>query len=154
MNSVRFVAMTTGAAVVVVMALAGLAAAASTSPPPTTNVVVKDAGGVSYTGDATAGEKTFKQCGLCHSVMPAENRIGPTLYGVIGRKAGAVSNYNYSTANKNSGITWSDQSVFDYLENPRAKMPGTKMAYAGLRKPQDRANVIAFLKKASAVKPK
>ena len=156
MHAPKLTATATGAALIA-MALAGLAAAASTPPQPAP-IVVKDASGTSYTGDATAGEKTFKQCAVCHSVKPAENRIGPTLYGVIGRKAGTASNYNYSTANKNSGITWSEQSVFDYLENPRAKMPGTKMAFVGLRKPQDRANVIAFLKKAgpppAAAKPK
>ncbi len=136
--------------------LAGLAFAAS-APPPVT-VVVKDANGVSYTGDAIAGEKTFKQCALCHSAKVNENKIGPSLYGIVGRVAGTASAYNYSTANKKSGITWTEQAIFDYLENPRAKMPGTKMGYAGMRKPQDRANLIAYLKTLrpppAAAKPK
>lgn len=125
-------------------ALAGLASAATVAPPAA--VVVKDAKGVAYTGNATGGENTFKQCALCHSAKAGENKIGPTLFGIVGRKAGTSAGYNFSPANKASGITWSEQALFDYLENPRAKMPGTKMGYAGLKKPQDRANLIAYLK--------
>ncbi|NOT40344.1 MAG: cytochrome c family protein [Alphaproteobacteria bacterium] len=140
-----------------VAGLAGLASAAPTAVPPST-VVVKDAKGVSYTGDATAGEKTFKQCAICHSSKLGENKIGPSLFGIVGRVAGTASAYNYSAANKKSGITWTEQALFDYLENPRAKMPGTKMAYVGLRKAQDRANLIAYLKTLrpppAAAKPK
>jgi cytochrome c len=141
----------------VLAGLTGLASAAPTPVPPAT-VVVKDAKGVAYTGDATAGEKTFKQCAVCHSAKLGENKIGPSLYGIVGRVAGTASGYNYSPANKKSGITWTEQALFDYLENPRSKMPGTKMAYAGLKKPQDRANLTGYLKKLSpppaAAKPK
>jgi cytochrome c len=110
-------------------------------------VVIKDATGASFTGDATAGERTFAQCKTCHKDEAGKNGIGPSLYGVIGHKAGIAPNYNYSGAMKNSGLTWTEQTLADYLENPRKKVAGTKMTYAGLQKPQDRANVIAYLKK-------
>ena len=134
-------------------ALTGLASAATVTPPAA--VVVKDAKGVAYAGDATAGEKAFKQCMICHSTKTGENKIGPTLFGVVGRVAGTTAGYSFSPANKKSGITWTEQALFDYLENPRVKMPGTKMGYAGLKKPQDRANLIAYLKTLKAgAKPK
>lgn len=133
-------------------------ASAATTPPAPAPVVVKDAKGVAYTGDVTAGEKTFKACAICHSTKAGENKIGPTLFGVVGRVAGTSSGYSFSPANKKSGVTWTEQVLFDYLENPRTKMPGTKMGYAGLKKPQDRANLIAYLKTlkapAAAAKPK
>lgn len=102
------------------------------------------------TGDAVAGKKVFAQCMACHVVQAGVNRVGPSLYGVIGRKAGVVENFRYSDANKNSGITWSEQELFTYLENPRGVVPGTIMAFAGLKKPEDRANVIAYIKQESA----
>lgn len=141
---------------VVMIGFAGYATAASTaSAPAATPVVVKDAKGVSYTGDVAGGEKTFRQCVICHSNKDGENKIGPHLFNVIGRKAGTVAKYSYSPANKKSGIVWSEQAMFEYLENPRAKMPGTKMSFAGLKKPQDRANVVAYLKTLKpAAKPK
>ncbi|MBY0447864.1 MAG: cytochrome c family protein [Hyphomonadaceae bacterium] len=101
------------------------------------------------TGDPVAGKKVFAQCMACHVVQAGVNRVGPSLHGVIGRKAGAVEGFRYSDANKNSGITWTEQELFTYLENPRAVVPGTIMAFAGLRKPEDRANVIAYIKQES-----
>ncbi len=77
------------------------------------------------------------------------NRIGPSLHGIIGRTAGTVTGFTYSTANKNSGITWSPEKLFQYLEKPQRIVPGTKMAFAGLSKAQDRADVIAYLETAS-----
>lgn len=109
-------------------------------------VTVTDAAGTAYTGDVAAGEKIFKQCAQCHSLKEGENRIGPTLYGIVGRTAGTIEGYSYSKANRESGKVWSEQVMFDYLENPRASIPGTKMAFVGLRKPQDRADVIAYIK--------
>jgi len=127
-----------------------LNAAYAAAPAAPAAVVIKDATGASFTGDATAGERTFAQCKTCHSIQAGQNRIGPSLFGLIGRKAGTAPNYNYSGAMKNSGLTWNEQTLADYLENPRKKVVGTKMTYAGLAKPQDRANVIAYLKKAGA----
>lgn len=99
----------------------------------------------SLTGDAAKGEKVFLQCKTCHVLDPGVNRIGPSLAGIIGRAAGTVEGYKYSDANKNSGITWSKEKLYQYLENPQRVIPGTKMAFAGLPAGQDRADVIAYL---------
>jgi len=100
----------------------------------------------SLTGDAAAGEKTFAQCKACHQVVEGKNGVGPSLAGIVGRIAGQVAGFSYSAANKDSGVVWKDETIFEYLEAPQKFMPGTKMAFAGLKKPQDRANVIAYLK--------
>jgi cytochrome c len=100
----------------------------------------------SLTGDAAAGEKTFAQCKACHQAVEGKNGVGPSLWGIVGRKAGQIAGFSYSTANKNSGIVWTEEKMFEYLEAPQKVVPGTKMAFAGLKKPQDRANVIAYLK--------
>jgi cytochrome c len=97
-------------------------------------------------GDATAGAALVKtKCGICHSVVAGQNRVGPSLFGVVGRPAGTVAGYNYSTANKGSGKTWDEATLDVYLTNPRGLIPGTKMAFAGLPDAADRANVIAYL---------
>lgn len=101
------------------------------------------------TGDPVAGQKVFLQCMACHVIEQGQNRVGPSLYGVIGRKSGSVPNFRYSDANKNSGITWTEQELFTYLENPQKTVPGTIMAFPGLKKPEDRANVIAYIKQKS-----
>ena len=77
------------------------------------------------------------------------NRIGPSLAGIVGRKAGEVAGYSYSAANKGSGITWTAEKLYQYLEKPARVVPGTKMAFAGLAKGQDRADVIAYLSTAA-----
>ena len=97
-------------------------------------------------GNAANGAKVFTQCKTCHVTTAGVNRIGPSLHDIVGRKAGAVPKYAYSVANKNSGIVWTEAKLFQYLEAPRQVVPGTKMAFAGLKKPQDRADVIAYLK--------
>jgi cytochrome c len=98
----------------------------------------------SYTGDATKGEADFATCKTCHDA--AVNKIGPHLGGVVGRKAGSVAGFTYSAANKDSGITWTPEKLFQYLEKPQRVVPGTKMAFAGFPDPQKRADVIAYLK--------
>jgi cytochrome c len=100
----------------------------------------------SLTGDAAAGEKTFAQCKACHQAVEGKNGVGPSLWGIVGRTAGQVAGFSYSAANKGSGVVWKEETMFEYLEAPQKFMPGTKMAFAGLKKPQDRANVIAYLK--------
>ena len=100
----------------------------------------------SLTGDAAKGEKVFAQCKACHVAEPGVNRVGPSLHGVVGRTAGTVAGFNYSKANKESGVTWNEDVLFTYLEAPQKFMPGTRMAFAGLKNPQDRADVIAYLK--------
>lgn len=97
-------------------------------------------------GTAANGMKLFVQCKTCHVTTAGVNRIGPSLHAVVGRKAGIIPNFNYSVANKTSGIVWTEAMLFQYLEAPRVTVPGTKMAYAGMKKPQDRADLIAYLK--------
>ena len=100
----------------------------------------------SLTGDATKGEQVFAQCKTCHVAEKGVNRVGPSLWGLIGRTAGSIEGFKYSAANKNSGLTWSEDQLFTYLEAPQKTIPGTYMAFGGLKKPQDRADVIAYLK--------
>ncbi|PZN97182.1 MAG: cytochrome c family protein [Alphaproteobacteria bacterium] len=116
---------------------------------PATETAAAPAAGVtlaSLTGDATKGEQVFAQCKTCHVAEEGVNRVGPSLWGIVGRQAGSVPNFKYSPANKNSGYTWTEEQLFTYLEAPQKVMPGTYMAFAGLKKPQDRADIIAFLK--------
>ena len=101
--------------------------------------------------DAAAGEKVFAQCRACHQVGPnAKNAVGPELNGLIGRHSGAVEGYNYSAANKNSGITWDEATFREYIQNPKAKIPGTKMIYAGLKDEQRINDLVAYLKQFDA----
>ena len=94
-----------------------------------------------------AGEVIFKRyCAICHTVDPGKNKIGPSLFGVVGRKSGSAPGYSYSDANKKSGITWTEEELDKYLADPRGVVPGTKMLFAGLKSEADRKAVIAFLK--------
>jgi cytochrome c len=103
--------------------------------------------GTARAGDASAGEKVFLKCRACHQIGEgAKDAVGPVLNGIVGRKAGTYPDYSYSDANKNSGITWDEATLKEYLKNPRAKVPGTKMIFAGLPKDEDIDNVIAYLK--------
>lgn len=99
----------------------------------------------SFTTDAAAGEKVFALCRSCHVLDEGVNRVGPSLHKIVGRKSGSVAGFAYSDANKNSGVTWTADVLFKYLENPKAFMPGTKMAFPGIKDAQDRANVVAYL---------
>jgi cytochrome c len=101
--------------------------------------------------DAAAGEKVFGVCKMCHQVGEgAKNAVGPVLNGVIGRKAGSAAGYSYSDANKNSGITWDEATFREYIRDPKAKVPGTKMIYAGLKDEQKIGDLIAFFKQFDA----
>ena len=101
--------------------------------------------------DAAAGEKTFAQCRACHQVGEnAKNAVGPVLNGLFGRHSGSVEGYNYSPANKNSGITWDEATFREYIQNPCAKIPGTKMIYAGLKDEQRTNDLVAYLKQFDA----
>lgn len=100
--------------------------------------------------DAGKGEAVFKQCAACHSVGEnARNKIGPQLNGLFGRKAGSVEGYFYSPANKNSGIVWSEENFSAYIKDPRSFIPGTKMAYAGLKSEEEIKDLIAYMKQFS-----
>jgi cytochrome c len=103
--------------------------------------------GAASAQDAAAGEKVFLKCRACHQVgETARNGVGPQLNGLIGRKAGTVAGYNYSDANKNSGLTWDEATFREYIKNPRAKMPGTKMVFAGLTNETEINDLVAYLK--------
>ncbi|WP_298871356.1 cytochrome c family protein [uncultured Bradyrhizobium sp.] len=96
--------------------------------------------------DAAAGEKVFVVCKACHQIGDsAKNGVGPVLNGLIGRKSGSVEGYNYSDANKNSGITWNEVTFSEYIKDPKAKIPGTKMAFAGIKDEQKIKDLIAYL---------
>ena len=97
--------------------------------------------------DANAGAARFKSlCFPCHDIGPgAKVKLGPPLNGIAGRKAGTIPNFNYSDANKESGITWTAESFEKYIRNPMQAMPGTRMAFAGVRDEKDIANLWAFL---------
>jgi cytochrome c len=97
--------------------------------------------------EVAAGEAVFMQkCKVCHQIGEgAKNVVGPELNGLIGRKTGSVPDYSYSDANKDSGITWDGPTLKEYLANPKAKIPGTKMIFAGLPKDTDRDNLVAYL---------
>jgi len=97
-------------------------------------------------GDVSAGEKIFKKCAACHSIIKGgKNKIGPALYSVVGRKVGGVSDYKYSKALATYDKEWNFEELNGFLEKPAKYIKGTKMAYAGLRKERDRASIIKYL---------
>ena len=109
------------------------------------------ASGQASAQDVAAGERSFLKCKPCHQIGPdAINSVGPVLNGIIGRKSGSVENYSYSDANKNSGITWDEATFKEYIKNPRAKVPGTKMAFAGINNENEINNLFSFLKQYDA----
>ena len=97
--------------------------------------------------DVASGEKTFAQCRACHQVgEAARNTVGPVLNGVIGRQAGTLDGYSYSAAMKGSGLAWDETTFADYIRDPKVKVPGTKMIYAGQKDAARVADLIAYLK--------
>lgn len=96
-------------------------------------------------GDVEAGRRAFGQCRSCHAVEAGVTRVGPSLFGVVGRPAGAVSGYTYSKAMADSGLIWTPETLDAYLENPQKKVKGTKMSMAGIADAQRRADVVAYL---------
>lgn len=97
-------------------------------------------------GDAAAGAKVFKKCKACHSLEEGKKKVGPSLYGVIGRAAGAAEGYKYSKAMLESGLTWDDETLETFLTKPKALIAKTKMSFSGLKKEDDIENLIAYLK--------
>ncbi len=96
--------------------------------------------------DVAAGENSFKKCAPCHAIGEgAKNKVGPELNGLDGRKTGTAEGYSYSDANKNSGITWSETEFKDYIKDPRAKIPNTKMAFAGIKNEKEATDLWAYL---------
>lgn len=97
--------------------------------------------------DAAAGERSFAKCRACHQIGEgARNLVGPELNGLIGRHSGAVEGYSYSAANKNSGLTWDEATFAEYIKDPRTKIPGTKMIFAGIKGEKEIKDLTAFLK--------
>ncbi len=97
--------------------------------------------------DISAGERSFAKCRSCHQVGEgARNLVGPELNGLIGRRSGAVEGYSYSTANRNSGLTWDEATFAEYIKDPRAKIPGTKMIFVGIKSEKEIKDLTAFLK--------
>ncbi len=104
------------------------------------------AAGAASAADPAAGQKAFAVCKACHQVgETAKNTVGPTLNGIVGRGAATLDGYKYSDAMKNSGLTWDAATLTEYLKNPKAKLPGTKMAFVGLKDDTKLADVIAYL---------
>jgi len=110
-------------------------------------VLVMATTGAGLAQDAEGGQAVFKRlCFPCHDAGPgAKVKLGPPLNGINGRAAGTLPGFNYSDANKNSGITWSAETFAEYIKNPMQRMPGTRMAFAGVRDEKDIANLWAFL---------
>lgn len=97
-------------------------------------------------GDAKKGARVFNKCKACHVADEAKNKVGPTLLGVFGRKAGAVEGFRYSDAMKDSDVVWDEETIAEYMRKPKEFIPGNKMAFAGLRKEDEIANLMAYLK--------
>jgi cytochrome c len=100
-------------------------------------------------GDPAAGAKVFNKCKTCHVLDEDKNRVGPYLHGVIGRPAGTAEGFKYSDAMKDSGIVWSEETIAEYIADPKAYVPGNRMAFPGLKKQEDIKNLIAYLKEES-----
>jgi cytochrome c len=96
-------------------------------------------------GDAAAGKEVFKKCALCHTNEKGKNKIGPSLFGIIGRHSASLPDYSYSEAMKSFNKTWTPELLDTYLSDPRKVVPGTKMIFPGLKDEKDRQNVIAYL---------
>jgi cytochrome c len=108
--------------------------------------LVASSGFAAAAQDLAAGENSFKKCLPCHSVGEgAKNKVGPVLNGLDGRKSGSVEGYSYSEANKNSGITWSEAAFKEYIKDPKAKIPGTKMIFPGIKNETEINNLWAYL---------
>jgi len=101
-------------------------------------------------GDAAKGERVFAQCKACHTVEKGgRNGIGPNLFGIFGSKAGVVEGFNFSDALKASGIVWDDRTMAEFLKDPKGRIPGNKMVFVGIRRPDQLNDLLAYLKKAT-----
>src|SRR3954469_13147786 len=110
------------------------------------SLTIAAATGASSAQDLAAGEQSFKKCLPCHSVgEDARNKVGPVLNGLEGRKSGTIEGFSYSDANKAAAITWNEESFLDYIKDPRAKIPGTKMVFAGIKNEKEATDLWAYL---------
>src|ERR1700732_2646464 len=110
------------------------------------SIVVVVSAGTALGQDVAAGKTSFKKCIACHAVGEgAKNKVGPELNGIDGRKAGTAEGYSYTDANKTSGITWDEATFKEYIKDPRAKIPGTKMVFAGIKNEKEAGDLWAYL---------
>jgi cytochrome c len=112
-------------------------------------MVLWAAGAARADGDAARGEKRFEECATCHTTEQGVNNVGPSLHGVFGRKAGEIADFRYSPALKGSGITWTPQTLDTFIADPQQRVPGNRMPFAGMPDAADRADLIAYLQKAT-----
>ena len=103
------------------------------------------AGAARAEGDPALGKVQFNKCAACHSIKPGENKIGPSMHGIVGRPSHSIEGFNYSEAMKAYNVTWTEAELNTYLENPRGVVAGTKMIFVGIKKEDERANLIAYL---------
>jgi cytochrome c len=109
-------------------------------------VIIASSASAALAQDAAAGKTSFNKCLACHAIgEDAKNKVGPELNGLDGRKSGTAPDYNYSDANKNSGITWNEAEFKEYIKDPKAKVPGTKMAFAGVKNEKEVSDLWAFI---------
>jgi cytochrome c len=114
-------------------------------------VLIAASTGAGFAQDVEKGASVFKQCFVCHSIGEgAKNRVGPELNGLDGRHSGSAAGYNYSDANKNSGIVWNETTFKEYIKDPRAKVPGTKMIFPGVKNEQQIDDLWAYIKQFDA----
>ena len=107
------------------------------------------AGAARADGDPARGEKKFQDCAACHKLEAGANNVGPSLHGIFTRKAGELADFRYSPALKRSGITWTPETLDNFISDPQAVVPANRMPYAGIANADDRADLIAYLSKAS-----
>jgi cytochrome c len=100
-------------------------------------------------GDAVRGEARFQECAACHKLDAGTNEVGPSLHGVFSRKAGELADFRYSPAMKRSGVAWTPETIDKYIADPQAFIPANRMPYAGISNAGDRADLIAYLQKAT-----
>ncbi len=105
--------------------------------------------GPASAADLAAGKVAFRKCLACHALEEGQNKIGPSLYGLFGRKAGSAAKFNYSKANRDSGVVWTEATLDTYLIDPAKFIPNTKMVFPGIKKASERADLIAYLKEAT-----
>jgi cytochrome c len=109
-------------------------------------LVLAASSGAALAGDPAAGQVSFRKCAPCHDVgETAKNKVGPILNGLDGRHSGSVAGYSYSTANKNSGITWNEATFKEYIKDPKARIPGTKMVFAGIKDEKEADDLWSYL---------
>ncbi|TAK48382.1 MAG: cytochrome c family protein [Xanthobacteraceae bacterium] len=111
-----------------------------------TAIALAASAGAAFAQDVAAGETSFKKCLACHAIgAGAANKVGPELNGLDGRKSGSAPGYNYSAANKNSGITWDKANFLEYIKDPKAKVPGTKMVFPGIKNEKEANDLWAYV---------